>query len=143
MKIPRSANNDVSGSLADRIRTTRKRAALSQTKLAGMIGVSASAVAQWEHPRGTRPSFENLFRIVDVTGAPLEWLMVGGNNRRTSKPGRSEETPAVSFEIYARTLQEETLLERFREIPTRRRPLLIAIAEEFAISSRISVAKKR
>ncbi|SFN01049.1 hypothetical protein SAMN05216289_102134 [Dokdonella immobilis] len=54
----------------------------------------------------------------------------------------ASEVPAISLEIYAHSVQEENLLTVFREIPTRKRSLLISLAEEFAAQN-VSPGRKR
>ena len=130
-------NKQVRGKLCDRLRIARHRAAISQTVLAHAIGVSPSAVAQWEHPQGTQPSLENLLRAAEVTGTSIEWLATGTIGRST-RARSVEETPAVALDTYAQTLQEETLLERFRDGSASQRALLLKIAEEFVLLSRNS-----
>jgi transcriptional regulator with XRE-family HTH domain len=112
----------------------RQRADISQTGLAHAIGVSPSAVAQWEHPQGTQPSLENLLRAAEATGASIEWLATGS----VARAAALTETPAVALDAYAQTLQEETLLDRFRRASANHRSLLVKIAEEFASLSRVS-----
>jgi transcriptional regulator with XRE-family HTH domain len=144
MKSPSAANSKEYGRLGDRIRTARHRADLSQTELAKALGVSASAVAQWEHPRGTRPSLDNLIRVAEAAAVSFEWLATGvAANRPRARQAGMMETPAVSLDVYARTLQEETLLDRFRDVPARRQPLLITIAEEFSATKRVTSTKRR
>ena len=63
--------------LAQRIRRSRTRAGLSQTALALRIGIKRSAVTQWEHPHGTKPSVEHLIRIAVETNTGFEWLATG------------------------------------------------------------------
>lgn len=105
--------------------------------------MSASAVAQWEHPHGTQPSLHSLVRIVEVTGVSIEWLITGRSRRAGPAHPATSEVPAISLEVYARSIHEETLLERFRQIPLQRRPLLIALAEEFAAPRTIKTRKPR
>ena len=137
MKAHRIANKQARGKLCDRLRIARYRAAISQTVLAHAIGVSPSAVAQWEHPQGTQPSLDNLLRAAEVTGASIEWLATGTTDR-SARVRSAEETPAVALDTYAQTLQEETLLERFRNGSASQRTLLLKIAEEFVLLSRVS-----
>ena len=138
MKIHSEANKSALGKLCDRLRIARHRADISQTGLAQAIGVSPSAVAQWEHPYGTQPSLENLLRAAEVTGASIEWLATGTIGKASTRTRSKEETPAVALDTYAQTLQEETLLERFRNGSVNQRTLLLKIAEEFALLSRVS-----
>lgn len=142
-KNPSSTRGAGPQSLADRVRSARRRASISQTELARRIGVSASAVAQWEHPSGTQPSLQSLIRILEITGVSPDWLVMGRTAHVAGIGGHAQEVPAISFEIYAHSAQEENLLTVFREIPTRKRSLLISLAEEFAAQDPTTRRKHR
>ena len=49
--------------LFNRIRQSRRSAAMSQSELAAIVGVARSAVAQWERQDGARPTTENMAKI--------------------------------------------------------------------------------
>lgn len=64
--------------IRDRIKAARQHAKLSQEKLGELIGVSKSAVSNWEtyNPdKFSYPTYENLRLISLHTGAPISWLM--------------------------------------------------------------------
>lgn len=105
--------------------------------------MSASAVAQWEHPSGTQPSLQSLVRILEITGVSPDWLVMGKASRPRPASEVDSELPAVSLDVYAHSLQEEGLLRAFRQIPTSRRSLLILLAEEFAGNRGRSSSKSR
>ena len=122
MKIP-SVANVKNRYLADRIRQARRTALFSQTSLATVVGVTPSAVAQWEHPSGTRPSLERLALIAHATTVNFEWLATGtGKPRR--KDLQSEEASALKTELFAQDDSEEVILLGFRELPPQTRQLL-------------------
>jgi len=123
------------GRLADRIRLARRNAKLSQTALAQRVGVTPSAVAQWEHPDGTKPGVERLQAIAMATGAAFEWLATGGGDQRRRR-GASDATPAVVVESFAQDLAEELLLDRFRALPKRARDLLSSLLVELTTARR-------
>ena len=50
-----------------RLIESRKRASLSQEKLAQLVQVTPSAVAQWEYGN-KRPSRENMLKLVGILG---------------------------------------------------------------------------
>ncbi len=104
---------------------------MSQAELARRCGVTASAVAQWEHPNGTRPNLDRLHRIAVATGTELSWLLSG---ERSTPPGHSTgaETPAIVTDVYARSAHEEDLLGAFRRMPGKARMHLLGIAKAFA-----------
>lgn len=59
--------------LCERIRRWREAAGLNQTELAKAVGVSPSAVCQWESSKyETDPSMENLDRIATACGVSLQ-----------------------------------------------------------------------
>lgn len=142
-KHPSSTRGLEHTTLADRVRSARRRASISQTELARRIGVSASAVAQWEHPSGTQPSLQSLIRIVEITGVSTDWLVMGKAARSVTADASDQEVSALLLETYAHSAQEETLLKVFREIPDQRRSLLVSLAEEFAARREASPRKRR
>jgi transcriptional regulator with XRE-family HTH domain len=128
--------------LADRIRRARRDAGLTQTELAARVGVTSSAVAQWEHPDGTCPEILKLESIAAALGVQVEWLAVGrGRQKKTSEAGG--ETPAVKLDFFAQDSAEEVLLERFRALPPRGRQLLSEFLEEIAAIRRVRIALRR
>ncbi|GAA0709229.1 helix-turn-helix transcriptional regulator [Dokdonella soli] len=142
MKINSSANKRGREELSDRLRTARHRADLSQTELANAVGVSASAVAQWEHPSGTQPSLGNLVLVAQVTRVSFEWLATGNTSRKSPRISAAAEVPAIALDAYARTLQEETLLDHFRQLSARRQALVVTIVTEFASPVRSRASKR-
>lgn len=129
-KKPSSTKRQELSTLADRVRSARRKASISQTELARRIGVSASAVAQWEHPAGTHPSVSSLIRILEITGVSLDWLVMGKRINGVNVNADEYELPAVSLEFLAHCETEEKLLSNFREMPTKRRSLLLELSEE-------------
>ena len=64
--------------LSTRIRTARTRAGMSQGELAEALGVSRSAVGNWESAKGrVSPSSERLSELALATGVSYEWLATG------------------------------------------------------------------
>ena len=63
--------------LAARIRTVRRERGLSQERLASAVGVSRSAVAQWETGRSGQLGV-HLARVASVLGVGVGWLLQGG-----------------------------------------------------------------
>ncbi len=60
----------------ERIRAARQAAGLTQADLARAVGVSRSAVAQWETDRSGQVG-GNLARIARVLGTAVEYLLTG------------------------------------------------------------------
>lgn len=115
----------------------RRSVGLSQAALAARSLVTASAVAQWEHPDGTRPTLERLKIVAKVLDVPVGWLVAGGRRKPADvRKDRDAEPPAVMLDDYARTSQEEQLLAAFRRMNDRARGHLLALAQEFPVSRR-------
>jgi transcriptional regulator with XRE-family HTH domain len=113
-------------SLPQRIRRARARAGLSQAALAERIGIKRSAVTQWEHPQGTRPSVDHLIRIAIETGAGFEWLATG---RGVSEIDSLESTPALLVTDYASDEFEAQALGHLRHMPPAKKRMAVAILE--------------
>jgi phage repressor protein C with HTH and peptisase S24 domain len=62
--------------LGDRIARARTVAGLNQTELGDAMGLTRSAVSQWES-EATEPAAENLRSIAIETGADFDWLATG------------------------------------------------------------------
>ena len=116
--------------LASRIRSARRAAKMSQTALAERVGVTPSAAAQWEHPRGTSPGLPRLQAIASATGVTFQWLAIGSGERRRKQIQADEAVPALKLEVFAHDSTEETLLQRFRTLSPRARQLLSGFLEE-------------
>lgn len=69
--------------LTTRILCSRKDSKLSQQALADLIGVSRSALAQWETSM-SRPSLDNLRKMAEVLEVSFEWLATGRGNQYLS-----------------------------------------------------------
>lgn len=65
----------------DRIRQARKAAGLTAAELAHRVGVTKSAVLQWESgaTKNVRPT--NLWAVSHATGCSAEWLIYGGSHQ--------------------------------------------------------------
>lgn len=60
-----------------RIRQARRRLQLSQRALANKLGVTRTAVSQWEAPSGSKPRQEHLRQLSLLSGVNFEWLATG------------------------------------------------------------------
>jgi transcriptional regulator with XRE-family HTH domain len=66
---------------AQKIREARKRRKLTQSQLGEAIGLSHSAISQWEKPDDpTLPKGQNLINAANVLGVTPEWLMDAPQN---------------------------------------------------------------
>ena len=104
-----------------RIRDVRRERGWTQDQLAHAVGVSRSAVAQWETGRAGQVT-SNLTRIAEVLEVGVEDLMYGNDKR----------TPAA-----ARLGDELALLRLYRECSAEDRQLLLRTARRLvAVSHR-------
>ncbi|MDB2384309.1 helix-turn-helix domain-containing protein [Endozoicomonas sp.] len=71
--------------LTIRILRSRKEKKLSQQALADLIGVSRSALAQWETQMSS-PSLRNLRKMAEILEVSFEWLATGRGNQYISAP---------------------------------------------------------
>lgn len=98
--------------LSMRIRIARQRAKLSQEALALNLGVTRSAVANWEGADGVLPATARLAYIAQLTNVSFEWLATG---RGPLGHGGNDDTPAVEGEMI-RDEHERRLLAAFRRM---------------------------
>jgi transcriptional regulator with XRE-family HTH domain len=122
MKNSSASTRTVSTRLKDRIRLARARAGLSKAEVARRVGVSVSAVVQWEQPDGTAPSARHLATFAQCTGVAFEWLATGRGPARISA---DDGPPTLEPAAIAVTLFEERLLEVARKLPSHRHDALI------------------
>jgi transcriptional regulator with XRE-family HTH domain len=105
-----------------RIRFARRGAGLTQTQLAEKIGVSRSAVAQWERSDGSNPSAGNLASLAMALNCSFEWLATGRGIRGpgVAKPGQraDDAAAAAAAQRVAQCDTEAHLLALFRELDT-------------------------
>jgi transcriptional regulator with XRE-family HTH domain len=73
-----------------RIRAIRRERGLTQDELADQVGVSRSAVAQWETGR-TGQITGNLSRIAGVLEVNVEYLMAGDDKRAAGEVRQGDE----------------------------------------------------
>jgi transcriptional regulator with XRE-family HTH domain len=109
-----------------RIRKARGIATLSQAELALRVGVKRSAVTQWEHPAGTKPSVDHMIQIALVTGVAFEWLATG---RGPTHSNTAELVPPMVMDDFARDEHESQALNYLRHFsPSKRRMALEILA---------------
>lgn len=108
-----------------RIRASRHRAGLSQTELAKHIGVSRTAVANWESTKSRiRPSSERLEAISHLTGVSWEWLATG-----RGPAGMSDDNVLTADVDLVEDPIERRLLKLFRRGSLAYKQALIALLE--------------
>ena len=114
---------------AERIRLARRRAGLSQQKLADLLGVKRSAVANWEAVNGPSPSSNNLEGLTRLLQVNHEWLAVGRGEMKLS--GHWHDVPVVDAELVDNPF-ERRLLEAWRSMPAKPRVLFLELVESYS-----------
>jgi transcriptional regulator with XRE-family HTH domain len=102
--------------IGTRIRATRRERGLTQDDLADQVGVSRSAVAQWETGR-TGQVTGNLSRIADALEVNVEYLMHGDDKRAAGEVRQGDEL---------------ALLRLYRECDPEDRQILLRTARRLA-----------
>jgi transcriptional regulator with XRE-family HTH domain len=102
--------------IGTRIRTTRRDRGMTQDDLAGRIGVSRSAVAQWETGRAGQVT-GNLSRIAALLEVNVEYLMHGDDKRAAAEVRQGDEL---------------ALLRLYRECEPEDRQMLLRTARRLA-----------
>jgi transcriptional regulator with XRE-family HTH domain len=108
-----------------RIRDTRRKRGWTQDALADAVGVTRSAVAQWETGRAGQLT-PNLTRIADVLGVGVEFLMFGEDKRA---------------QMQTKSADELAMLRLYRECAPEDRQILLRTARRLAavrVSPRVS-----
>ncbi|MBV9654386.1 MAG: helix-turn-helix domain-containing protein [Acetobacteraceae bacterium] len=103
-----------------RIRSARKDLQLTQDALATAVGVTRSAVAQWETDRAGQIT-GNLTRIAAVLGVNVEWLVHGTDLRAPSNAASGDEL---------------AMLRLYRECAPEDRQFLLRTARKLAKAGR-------
>jgi transcriptional regulator with XRE-family HTH domain len=112
---------------AIRVRRARLYANFTQNELAGKVGVRRSAVAQWEHAVGTKPSATNMSQVAIATGVCFEWLATG---RGAMKMGDSHQASAIVMSEFAHDELESRLLIAIRRMGSaRKREVVVQMVE--------------
>ncbi len=109
--------------LYERVREARSLTKLTQEALAGELGVTRSAVAQWEMAEGTAPSVDNLIGLAKRSGMTFEYLATGRGERVFGPPVSSiAEEPAQYRHLDE---QQRVLLSRVDALAPRQRTGLL------------------
>jgi transcriptional regulator with XRE-family HTH domain len=109
-------NQTTHPTVGHRIRSIRRERGWTQDDLARSVGVSRSAVAQWETDRAGQIR-DNLGRIARALGVSAEFLL----NGNTTPPGERSLTG-----------DEMALLRLYRECPPEDQQILLRTARRFA-----------
>jgi transcriptional regulator with XRE-family HTH domain len=122
--------------VAERIRSARQSARLTQTQLADELSVTRSAVAQWESRAGSAPSTANFGKLALALHCSYEWIATGRGSRhvgaRGPQAGGDGAGVAVLLEYFARNDVEEQLLTTFRELSEFDQQLAVSLVEQLS-----------
>jgi len=110
--------------IANRIRSARRIAGITQAELAARLRVSRSAVANWESASGIWPASSRLLSVAVITGVSYEWLATG----RGIATDATEGLPAVRGELID-DAQELRMLRAFRGCRAAIKRALMEMAE--------------
>jgi transcriptional regulator with XRE-family HTH domain len=105
-------------SIGDRIRAARTGCALTQDQLARQIGVSRSAVAQWETGR-TGQITGNLSRIAAALQVNVEYLVHGDDKRAPSEARQGDELALLRLYRACDPADRQMLLHTARRLARR------------------------
>lgn len=130
---PRSTTESTHMKLSMRIRIARQRARMSQEALALNLGVTRSAVANWESVEGVLPATGRLAKLAELTSVSFEWLATGRGAVEAN--ASANETPAVDVEMVYDELERQ-MLSAFRRMTRDARVLAILELEANATVGR-------
>lgn len=116
--------------MANRIRRARALARLSQSELALQVGVTRSAVAQWESRANIMPSTGHLSRIAVATGTQFEWLATGRGPSRLDEP-QLESTGELRE--FAQTDTETRMLALLRRLSAQKQQMMCDMVEMMSV----------
>lgn len=119
---------------ADRLREARIAAGLTQEQLGFAVGVTKSSVSAWENGRET-PSFRILPALRRELGRSLDELVCGLGSETSAVGEPHPAYPAREASPVARDEKERALLQRFRNLPPRRKAALLDLLRPEAEAS--------
>jgi transcriptional regulator with XRE-family HTH domain len=106
--------------IGTRVRDVRRERGWTQDEFARRVGVSRSAVAQWETGRAGQVT-GNLTRIAEVLGIGVEFLTFGNDKRAPGQVGQGDEL---------------ALLRLYRECTPEDRQLALRMLRRLALQGR-------
>ena len=104
--------------IGTRISTIRRERGLTQDELADQVGVSRSAVAQWETGR-TGQVTGNLSRIADALEVNVEYLMYGNDKRAAGDVRQGDELALLRLYRACDPADRQMLLHTARRLARR------------------------
>lgn len=106
-----------------RIKEARRARGLTQRGLADALGITGSAVNQWESVNnGTEPSAENLRKLATELHVSYEWLAMG------SDPSAITESEPTGCN--ALSTDEKKILSWYRELPAKKRAAILQLIKD-------------
>ena len=104
-----------SQAIGERIRLARQERGLTQEQLAEAVGVTRSAVAQWETGRAGQVT-GNLSRIAGVLEVGVEHLMFGDGKATHLRPARGDELAMLRLYRDCAPADQQLLLRTARRL---------------------------
>lgn len=111
--------------LGRRVRQARRMVDQNQADFAAAIGVSRSAVANWETGNGV-PDMPNMIRIAEHSGMGFEYLATGRNEQRFA-PQLVVREPEATYPALTLDANERALVLAWRRLDERKRAALLAL----------------
>jgi transcriptional regulator with XRE-family HTH domain len=102
-----------------RIRTAREEQGWTQDQLAAAVGVSRSAVAQWETGRAGQVT-TNLTRVASALGVGVEYLMNGRSKFASTQIGSADELAMLRLYRECTVEDRQLLLRTARRLTGKR-----------------------
>ncbi|HEX2595601.1 MAG TPA: helix-turn-helix transcriptional regulator [Luteimonas sp.] len=112
--------------LAERVRRARRIAGLSQQELARALGVTRSAISNWESTNAAQPATDRLARLANALEVSFEWIATGRGEMRL--PRSVPAATAVDARLFVDCPHELNLLSAYRRAPVRVKAILQEIA---------------
>jgi transcriptional regulator with XRE-family HTH domain len=113
-------------SFAERLREERQRQGLTQEALAGMAGLSQSAIGNYES--GERGSSRQIARLANALGVNALWLETGDGDKETGAPAEGIDS------LSAEQVEWLTLLDKLT--PQQRVHMLAIMRELVRVTER-------
>ena len=107
-----------SRAIGERIRLARQERGLTQERLAEAVGVTRSAVAQWETGRAGQIT-GNLSRIASVLDVSVEHLMFGADTPAAARAMRGDELAMLRLYRECSSADQQLLLRTARRLAAR------------------------
>lgn len=90
---------DMTATLAERITKAREEAGMSKSDLARRVGVSASAVGQWENGETKTIEGENLLKVAAACNVDPMWLATGRGSEHPRMVAAEEMTSLSPYRV--------------------------------------------